>query len=123
MARAQKSESAIDRLYQVPLGEFVSARNALAKESGTDAAAIRALQKPSLSAWAVNLLYWRRRDIYDDLIGRAQDLRATHDATLRGKRVDLRGASRAHEQAVEAALKATLALLAEDGLPATDATR
>lgn len=123
MARAAKSDVPIDRLYQLPLGEFVAARNALAKESGPDAAAIRALQKPSVPAWAINQLYWRRRDVHDDLIARAQDLRATHDATLRGTRADLRGASRAHEEAVEAALKATLALLADDGQPATEATR
>jgi hypothetical protein len=123
MARAPKPESPLDRLYQVPLGEFVAARNALAKESGKDGAAIRALQKPSVPAWAVNQLYWRRRDVYDELIARAQDLRATHDATLSGKRADLRGASRAHEQAVEAALKAALAVLADDGQPATEATK
>jgi fused signal recognition particle receptor len=123
VARAQKSDSPLDRLYQLPLSEFVSARNALAKESGADAAEIRSLQKPSVPAWAVNQLYWQRRDVYDDLIARAQDLRATHDATLGGKRADLRGASRAHEDAVEAALKATLSLLAGDGQPATEATR
>jgi hypothetical protein len=123
MARAQKSDSPIDRLYQLPLSEFVTARNALAKESGADAAEVRSLQKPSLPAWAVNQLYWQRRDVYDDLIARAQDLRATHDATLSGKRPDLRGASRAHEDAVDAALKATLGLLAGDGQPVTEATR
>jgi hypothetical protein len=123
MARAQKSDSPLDRLYQLPLSEFVSARNVLAKESGADGAEIRSLQKPSLPAWAVNQLYWQRRDVYDDLIERAQDLRATHDATLSGKRADLRGASRAHEDAVEAALKATLGLLSDDGQPVTEATR
>jgi len=123
MARAQKPDSPLDRLYQLPLSEFVSARNALAKESGADAAEIRSLQKPSVPAWAVNQLYWQRRDVYDDLIQRAQDLRATHDATLTGKRADLRGASRAHEDAVEAALKATLGVLAGDGQPVTEATR
>jgi hypothetical protein len=123
MARAPQPESPIDRLYQVPLGDFVAARNTLAKESGKDGAAIRALQKPSLPAWAVNQLYWRQRDVYDDLIAQAQDLRATHDATVGGKRADLRGASRAHEQAVDAALKATLAILADDGQPVTEATK
>jgi hypothetical protein len=57
------------------------------------------------------------------LIARARDLRATHDATLGGKRPDLRGASREHEEAVDAALKATLALLADDGQPVTEATK
>ena len=123
MERAPKPESSLDRLYQAPLGDFVAVRNALAKEAGKDGAAIRALQKPSLPAWAVNQLYWRRRDAYADLIAQAQDLRATHDATVSGKRADLRGASRAHEQAVDAALKATLAILAEDGQPVTEATK
>jgi hypothetical protein len=121
MARAPKSESAIDRLFQLPLGEFIAARNALAKESGDPA--IKTLQKPNVPAWAVNQLYWRNRDVYDELAARAEDLRATHLATLQGKRADLRAASRDHEQAVDAALKATLALLADDGQPATDATR
>src|SRR5215207_3090079 len=121
MPRASKSDSQIDRLYQLPLGEFIAARNALAKETG--AADVKALQKPNLPAWAVNQLYWRHRDVYDEVIGRAEDLRATHLATQRGTRADLRGASRDHEQAVDAALKATLSLLTEDGQPTTDATK
>ena len=123
MARAHTPDSGLDRLYQVPLSEFVAARNALAKESGANGAAIRALPKPSVPAWAVNQLYWREREAYDDLIARAQDLRATHDATLAGKRADLRGASRAHEDAVDAALKATLGIMAGDGHPVSDATK
>jgi hypothetical protein len=121
MARASKSDTPADRLYQLPLAEFIAARNALAKETG--AAGIKALQKPSLPAWAVNQLYWRHRDVYDEVVGRAEDLRATHLATQRGKRADLRGASRDHEQAVDAALKTTLALLSEEGQPVTDATK
>ena len=121
MPRAPKSDAGIDRLYQLPLSEFVAARNALAKEAGN--AEIKALQKPSVPAWAVNQLYWRHRGVYDDVTARAEDLRATHLATQRDKRADLRGASREHEQAVDAALKATLALLEEDKQPITDATK
>jgi hypothetical protein len=121
MARAPKSDSGIDRLFQLPLSEFIAARNALAKEAGDPQ--IKTLQKPSLPAWAVNQLYWRHRGVYDDVTARADDLRATHVATQRGKRADLRGASRDHEQAVDAALKATHALLEEEGQPITDATK
>lgn len=113
----------IDRLYQIPLSEFVSERNALARGAGDDAAAIRALQKPTLPAWAVNQLYWKRRDVYDQLIEAAADLRATYDAARRGKSADLRGAGKAHDEAIEQAFKATLALVAESGHPLTDATR
>jgi hypothetical protein len=116
-------DAEIDRLYQLPLAEFTAERNALAKGAGGQASEIRALQKPSVAAWAVNQLYWKTREVYDELMERADDLRATHEATLRGRRTDLRGASRAHEEALEAALKATMTLLAESGNPATEATR
>ena len=123
MPRGPKAIPATDRLYQLPLNEFIAVRNALAKEAGADGAAIRALQKPNVPAWAVNQLYWRKRPIYDELVSRAEDLRATHLAALRGQRADLRGAGKEHEAAVEAALRATLALLAEEGQPVTDLTR
>lgn len=113
----------LDRLYQAPLGDFVSERNALAKSAGEHAAAVRELAKPTLPAWAVNQLYWRHRPLFDDLVARAADLRATHQAALRGDATDLRGASRAHEEAVDEALTATLTLLTSAGHPLTDATR
>jgi hypothetical protein len=123
-AMARRSPvSLIDQLYQVPLSQFTAERNALARGAGPDAAGIRALQKPTLAAWAINQLYWRKRDVYDELLECAGDLRATHNAALRGKRADLRGAGRSHEEAIERALQSTLALLADSGHPVTDATR
>jgi hypothetical protein len=121
MARALESD--IDQLYQAPLADFTAERNALAKRAGGSAAEIRALQKPTVPAWAVNQLYWRKRTVYDELLARAHDLRATHEAAMRGKSADLRGAGRAHEDALKDAVDATLALLADSGQPATDATR
>lgn len=121
--RASSQDSGIDQLYQVPLDEFIAARNALAKRAGASAADIRARSKPTLPAWAVNQLYWQKREIYDELVARAHDLRATHHAALRGARADLRSAGRAHDEAVDHALKATLALLAEHGQMVTDMTR
>jgi hypothetical protein len=122
MAR-RSSESDIDSLYQLPLDDFIAGRNALAKSAGAGAADVKALQKPTVPAWAVNQLYWQKRAVYDDLVERAADLRATHNAALRGQQADLRGAGRAHEEAVAQAVKTTLALLAESGDPVTDATR
>jgi hypothetical protein len=113
----------LDSLYRLPPDEFIAARNALARTAGSAAAEVKALAKPTLPAWAVNQLYWQERDAYTALLARAGDLRATHHAALRGERGDLRGASRAHEEAVDTALKATLALLAASGHPLTDATR
>lgn len=123
MARRPPARPATDRLYQVPLSEFIAERDALAKAAGPQRAEIRRIQKPTLPAWAVNQLYWRSRSTYEELLQRAADLRATHDAALGGQPADLRGAGRAHEDALARALKGTLALLAEGGHPVTDATR
>ena len=116
-------EREIDRLYQLPPGEFTAARNALAKQAGPDAARVRALDKPPVAAWAVNQLYWRRRDAWDALVAAAEEARRAHKAVLSGRAADIRAAGQIQEESVEAAVKATLALLAEAGHPATDATR
>ena len=113
----------IARLYRLPLAEFTSARNALAKQSGAHASEIRALQKPPVAAWAINQLYWKDRDAYDRLVGASGDLRAAHAAVLGGKHGDVRSASKSHEEAIEAAIKATLGILTDAGQPVTDATR
>jgi hypothetical protein len=59
----------IDRLYALPLEEFTRERDELArrlrKEGARDAAAaVKALKKPSVAAWAVNQV---RRDRPDDV--------------------------------------------------------
>ncbi|HXW05516.1 MAG TPA: hypothetical protein VD833_09810 [Vicinamibacterales bacterium] len=113
----------LDALYQLPLGEFTAARNALAKRSGSAGAEIRGLGKPPVAAWAVNQVYWRRRAVYDALTEAASRARAAHAAALSGKQADLRAATRDHEEALDAALKSALEILREDGQPATDATR
>jgi hypothetical protein len=116
-------ESEIDRLYQLPLDEFTTARNTLARSAGPDPSEIRQLAKPPLAAWAINQLYWKQRDVYDALIKASHALRQTHKTILGGRRVDLREPTRAHEEALDAALRATLTILEEAGHPATDATR
>lgn len=116
-------DAEIAALYQLPLADFTAARNALAKQAGAKAAEVRALAKPPVAAWAVNQLFWKQRDSYDALAGAASDLRAAHAAVLGGKRGDVRSAGKSHEEAIEAALKATLAILRDAGQPVTDATR
>lgn len=120
---ARTLEAQIDRLYQLPLDEFTAARNALAKQAGTDAARVRALQKPSVAAWAVNQLYWQKRDVWDALIAAAESARRAHKAVLSGRSGDVRASSQVHEESVEAALKATLSLLQSSAHPVTDGTR
>lgn len=121
VSRALDAE--IDRLYQLPLDEFTPARNALAKGAGGDAARIRALAKPSIAAWAVNLLYWRKPDVWSALLAAADNAQRVHRALLGGQAGDVRAASKVHDDAVERALRSTLALLVDEALPATDATK
>lgn len=116
-------DARIDRLYQLRLDEFTAARNALAKESGAAAAGIRALQKPTVAAWAINQVYWRARPAFHALTSAAAALKTAHTAAVTGKRADLRAANKTHDDALEAVLKAALAILRDAGQPATDATR
>src|SRR5688500_20219066 len=63
-------EEEIDALFRLPLAEFTSERNTLAarlkKEKRiNDAERVKLLGKPSISAWAVNQLYWEHRDALD----------------------------------------------------------
>ena len=112
----------IDRLYQLPAGEFVAARNALAKQAGPGAATVKNLQKPNAPAWAVNQLYWTRRKVFDKLIDAANKLRAAHSQMLSGKRADVTAAETAHRDAVKAASAEVKQILSQAGDPATAAT-
>ncbi len=120
---SRRIDTEIDRLYQLPPDQFTAARNALAKEAGADRAEVRSLEKPPIAAWAVNQLYWKRRNVYDPVIVASAELRKQHKAILSGRTADIREAGKTHDAAVESALKAALALLREEGHPATDSTR
>jgi hypothetical protein len=116
-------EAEIDRLYQLPLDEFTPARNALAKGAGTDAPRIKALAKPPVAAWAVNQLHWRNVDVWNALVEAAENARRAHKAVLSGRAADVRAATKVHDDAIDEALKATLAILATANHPASDATK
>jgi hypothetical protein len=113
----------IDALYQLPLGEFTAARNALAKAAGQGAGrVIRTLEKPSVPAWAVNQLYWRDRRAWDKLIRAAERLRAGHAQALSGRTADIATLELQHKAAVKAAADSVRGVLARAGDPATPAT-
>jgi hypothetical protein len=121
-------EPEIDRLYQLPLDEFVQARNELAGRARSDGHAevalqVQALAKPSVSAWAVNQLHWRARREFDALMQTGQKLRAAQEATLRGRGTDVRDARKQRDAALVAALERTLDLLLQSGHPVTPAMR
>jgi len=101
----------IDDLYKLPLSDFTSARNALAKTlKGADsdeAKRVKALAKPTVVPWAINQLYWHARKTYDRLLDRGAKLRRAQIAALSGKgdTDQLREATDAHRAALTEAVR------------------
>jgi hypothetical protein len=89
------STSSIDSLFQLPLGEFTAARNAMAAKlkkagHGEESSRVKSLSKPSISAWTVNQLFWRHRKAYDRLMQSGAQFREAQAAQLAGKAADIR---------------------------------
>jgi hypothetical protein len=115
----------IDALYQGPLGEFTAGRNALEKrvkaEQGKEAAAaIKALEKPGVSAWAVNQLYWRYRTDFDRLLRTGDDLRASQQKRMAGRDVDVNAAIDARREALSKLMGRAATILEEGGTTSDD---
>ena len=109
-------EEELDRLYQRPLGEFIGARNELVKRlrQGGDregAERVKALAKPSLTAWAVNQLQFRAPDELDALRAAGEELRAAHLAGAEAHRA----ATRARRETVSRLLALAEGVLEEAG--------
>jgi hypothetical protein len=82
-------ESEIDKLYGVPLDEFINARDELAKrlrrEGEREAAErIKKLRKPSAGAWALNQAIRRRRKETEALLAAGERLREAHESVMAG---------------------------------------
>jgi hypothetical protein len=120
MAR-QPLDDQIDQLYQLPLDEFTSARNALAKQAGPNAAAIKQLEKPNTAAWAINQVFWRERKLYDQVIEAATRRREAYRQMLAGKGGEAAKADAEHQGAVRTAAQAGRAILEKTGSKPTDA--
>lgn len=116
---AQPSASPTD-LFKLPLEEFTAARNALAtrlKRGGhaEEAERIRTLNKPPLSAWAVNQLFWQHRVAFDALLQAGEQFRTAQAAQLAGKKGDLRGTLEVRLDALSALSKLAARLLQDTG--------
>ena len=116
-------EQELDRLYALPLAEFVGARNELAKRlrTGGDRQAadtVKALAKPSVTAWAVNALFHNERRRFDELLGAAAAVRAA----LAGEG-DRRQAEAARRKALRELLGAAAKILSDTGRAATPTNR
>ena len=87
-----------DELYGLPLADFTPARDAKAKElKGTDLAApVKALKKPTMAAWVVNMLVRHETEQVDQVLAVGAALR---DAAAVARR---QGAARAHQAAASA---------------------
>ena len=118
-------DSAGDGLYALPLEEFVSSRNELAKrlrrEGDRDAAAeVAALRKPTLVAWAVDQLAHTRRREVDLLLDAGKRLVDAQQASLsKGSRAELDAAQAALRKSIGALTKAAATILGERASPAT----
>ena len=93
-------DTEIDKLYGVPLDEFVHDRDELAKrlrrEGEREAAEqVKKLRKPSAGAWALNQAVRRRRKETDALLAAGERLRAAHESLMSGgDQAELRDAMR-----------------------------
>jgi DNA repair exonuclease SbcCD ATPase subunit len=95
----------VDALFQLPLPEFTAARNALAsrlRKSGRagDAETVKGLQKPPVSAWTVNQLFWKHRAAFEKLLEAGQKFRTAQAAQLNGRGTDIRGPLEARREAL-----------------------
>ena len=89
----------VDALYGLPLGEFVAARNALAKELADPA--VRKLPKPSATAWALNQLARRAPEEIEALLDAGRRIAETQAGAVRGRGSEpFREAVQAERQAI-----------------------
>lgn len=115
-----KFDDDVDALFSLALTEFTSVRNTLATRlkregNGDKANLVKALVKPSITAWAVNQLYWMHREAFDLLIATSQRFHQAQSSLLAGKVADMRGPLEARREALsELSLLAT-ALLRDAG--------
>lgn len=111
------NEDAIDDLYRGPRERFIESRNALSARLQTLglrelSATVRALAKPSVSAWTVNQLWWKHREAYDALHAAGAEL-----AALQRQAVSIAGqpANEARRTAILALRKTAERILSEAG--------
>ena len=122
------SERDLDRLYGVPREEFTSARNELVRElqkagRKDEAEEVRALKKPSVSAWAVNQLVRQHPHEVAGLVKAGDALRKAQRDVLAGKKgADVRVASRAQHELAGELVDAAREILEQAGAKATPTT-
>lgn len=119
--------SPVDAVFRAPLTEFIATRNALAAElkkagDAQQAEGVKAIAKPSLSAWAANQLYWRHRAAFDQLLAAGDRFRTAQAAQLAGQPADLRAPLDARRDALGKLTKLAAEILRESAHPASPDT-
>lgn len=111
-----------DALYAEPLAGFTGYRDAAAKSAAADdkelAARVKALRKPSISAWAINLLVRREAEQIDQVLALGESLRAAAES-MSGD--DLRALTRQRRQLTNALATSARDLAREQDVRLTSA--
>jgi hypothetical protein len=121
MADPGDLEAEIDRLYALPLDEFVKARDNLARslrsaDRRPDSSTIKGLRKPTVGAWALNQAVRTRRADIRELLEAGDALRAAQERLLAGgERADLRDATEREREVVSRLAEAAVAIGGEAG--------
>jgi hypothetical protein len=116
-----EEEAALDRLYSLDPGEFVAARDALARDlrqAGRRevAAEVRRLRRPTLAAWAVDQLARRQPSSVEALLAAGDRLRRAQEEVLAGgDRAALQRASEERRQLIVRLTGEALDLLRQRG--------
>lgn len=113
-------EDDVDALFRLSSAEFTSERNALAarlKKSGraSEAALVKALTKPPISAWAVNQLYWNHREPFDRLLASGERFHKVQTSRSGGKLAEMREALEARREALTELSDLAASLLRDAG--------
>lgn len=118
-----------DALFEEDPKTFVAARDRLVKElraaGERDAAAeVKALHRPSVSAWALNQVARRNASTIDELLASVERARAAQDEVLAGaERETLRDAMAARRHALAAVVDAARLVIEDSGRPSDTTTR
>ena len=111
-----------DELYGLALEQFIPERGALVKalraeKRRDEAAAVAALRKPSVAAWAVNQLVRSQGSSMQELFAAGDELREAQARLLAGSGdgKTLRAANERERAAVETLVSAARGLLSSDG--------
>jgi len=118
--RKGKLEDDVDALFKLPLAEFIGARNDLAAQlkrdrRSDDATLVKSLAKPSVTAWAVNQLYWKHHQAFETLLAAGKRFRQVQTSTRSSKAAEMRESLNARREALLVLSELVTSLLSDAG--------